>query len=272
MAYQIFLEVPRNVTRDVLVRMFGQEPVERALVVALDRDFREQVERDFLVQATELLDVRVVARLLTAEVIGGKRQNLKALVLVFLEYRLQTGVLTWGQPSLAGHVDDQPDAVLVSSQFDLFTADVLNHKIIDGRCLHFRFPRPLSGLLAGSRNDKNTRSSNHHQRRSTKRYPTKHVCLPKYDSATTNIRAAGFSLRELQNVSKPSQTEVSRGLKPRGSVQSHQASAIIPTPSPQPNAQPRSHTSEALSSLATDMSARYNWRSSLLPYPAERAP
>ncbi len=61
--------------------MGRQEPVQRALVVALDGDLGEDVEGSVLV-GTKRLDLRVRTRLLVGEVVRGEGQDSKAFVFV----------------------------------------------------------------------------------------------------------------------------------------------------------------------------------------------
>ena len=63
--------------------MARQEPVQRALVVALDGDLGEDVEGSVLL-GTERLDLSVGARLLAGEVVRGEGQDSKAFVFVAL--------------------------------------------------------------------------------------------------------------------------------------------------------------------------------------------
>ncbi len=63
--------------------MGRQEPVQQALVVALDRDFGEDVEGSVFL-GTKRLDLSVGARLLAGEVVGGEGQDSKAFFLVSL--------------------------------------------------------------------------------------------------------------------------------------------------------------------------------------------
>jgi hypothetical protein len=68
---------------DLLV---GEELVERVGILPLDRDLLKEREARLLLLAAELLDLQVRARLLTVEVVGGKREDLETLDLVlFLE-------------------------------------------------------------------------------------------------------------------------------------------------------------------------------------------
>ena len=89
---EVLLEVPGDLAGNFPVGVGREEFVERTLILALYRDFGEQVERDVLLGA-ELLDFLVGPRLLLVEVVGRKGENVKTLVLVLLECRLQTGVL-----------------------------------------------------------------------------------------------------------------------------------------------------------------------------------
>lgn len=78
------MKIPRNLTGDGLVGVVRQKLIERALIVALDGNLGEQIERDLLL-ATELSDLAVGPGLLVAEIVGWERENVKALVLVLLE-------------------------------------------------------------------------------------------------------------------------------------------------------------------------------------------
>ena len=89
---EVLLEVPRDVAGYLPVGVGRKELVERTLILTLHRDLGEQVERDVLLGA-ERLDFLVGPRLLLVEVVGRKGENVKTLVLVLLECRLQTGVL-----------------------------------------------------------------------------------------------------------------------------------------------------------------------------------
>ena len=78
------MKIPRNLTGDGLVGVVRQKLIERTLIVTLDGNLGEQIERDLLL-ATELSDLAVGTGLLVAEIVGWERENVKALVLVLLE-------------------------------------------------------------------------------------------------------------------------------------------------------------------------------------------
>jgi hypothetical protein len=84
---QVLLEVPLHVTTGLRVDLLvGEELVERVGILPLDRDLLKEREARLLLLAAELLDLQVRARLLTVEVVGGKREDLETLDLVlFLE-------------------------------------------------------------------------------------------------------------------------------------------------------------------------------------------
>ncbi len=83
MSDEVLLEVPCDGAGDFLVRMARQEPVQRALVVALDGDLGEDVEGSVLL-GTKRLDLLVRTRLLVGEVVRGEGQDSKAFVFVAL--------------------------------------------------------------------------------------------------------------------------------------------------------------------------------------------
>ena len=78
------MKIPRDLTCDGFVGVVGKKSVKCALIIALDGDLREQIERYALLRA-ELSDLTVGSGLLVAEVVGGERQDAKPLVLIFLE-------------------------------------------------------------------------------------------------------------------------------------------------------------------------------------------
>ncbi len=80
---QVLPEVPAHLAGDRIVRIVRQELIQRTLVITLDRDFREQIERDVLGRA-ERLDFHVGARFLLAEVVSREREDSKTFVLVLL--------------------------------------------------------------------------------------------------------------------------------------------------------------------------------------------
>ncbi len=83
MSDEVLLEVPCDGAGDLLVGMARQEPVERALVVALDGDLGEDVEGSVLL-GTKRLDRSVCTRLLAGEVVRWEGQDSKAFVFVAL--------------------------------------------------------------------------------------------------------------------------------------------------------------------------------------------
>lgn len=78
------MKIPRDLTCDGFVGVVSKKPVKCALIIALDGNLREQIERYALLRA-ELSDLAVGSRLLVAEIVGGERQDAKPLVLIFLE-------------------------------------------------------------------------------------------------------------------------------------------------------------------------------------------
>ncbi len=70
---QVFLEVPRDRPGDGFVGMTGEVLVKRRLIVTFDGNLREQVEGGLFRYPAKGLDLRVAARFLLSEVVGGER-------------------------------------------------------------------------------------------------------------------------------------------------------------------------------------------------------
>ena len=83
MVDEVFLEVPFYVAGYLRVLLVRQELVERMHVGALDGDLGKEGEGCLLVLPAEVLDLQVGAGLLPVEIIGGERQDLETLGLVF---------------------------------------------------------------------------------------------------------------------------------------------------------------------------------------------
>ena len=132
LADEVLLEVPFHVPGDLLTRVGGQKLVQRADVVALDGDFFEQIKGDVFLGPAKRLDVRVRAGFLVAEVVGREGQDAQAFFVVLLVQRLQTGVRGVGEPSLAGHVDDQKNIAFVLGERHVLPVDVLDGKVVNG--------------------------------------------------------------------------------------------------------------------------------------------
>ena len=81
---QELVEVPPDVAPELAHGLLaGERLVERVDVLALDRDFREELEVDVLLGA-EGLDLGVGPRFLLAEVVGRESEDFETLVLVLL--------------------------------------------------------------------------------------------------------------------------------------------------------------------------------------------
>ncbi len=93
----------------------AQVLVQRVCVVAVDLELGVHREGDVVVDAAELLDLGVVARLLVAELVAREADDLQALVLVGAVQRLEALVLR-REAALARHVDDQQQLALVGAE------------------------------------------------------------------------------------------------------------------------------------------------------------
>ena len=71
----------------------GQEIIKRMLVFAFDGDFGEHRKCDFVFRFAKLFYLAFLARFLSAEIVGGKTENIKALRFIFIENRLQAFIL-----------------------------------------------------------------------------------------------------------------------------------------------------------------------------------
>ncbi len=75
----------------------GQLLVQRVGVVTGHADLGEHRETDVVGELAELLDLRLAARLLAEEVVGGEAQHFQALRVLFRIQRLQAFVLRSGR-------------------------------------------------------------------------------------------------------------------------------------------------------------------------------
>ena len=99
------------------------EPLEQRVgVVAVDVDLGEHRERHAEAPVAERRDLRLVARLLVAELVAREAEHGEAAVGVLVVQLLQPGVLR-GEPALRGGVDDQHDLALVGREVGVGAVD-----------------------------------------------------------------------------------------------------------------------------------------------------
>src|SRR5262249_11298186 len=83
-------EVPVDIARELGIGLLaGEVLVERVDSFSLDDDLGEEREADLVLAGAKLFDFLVSARFLTAELVGWEREDLEALIFVFLVKRLQ---------------------------------------------------------------------------------------------------------------------------------------------------------------------------------------
>src|SRR5262249_30022428 len=107
-----------------------QEGVERVRARAVDLDLAHHREVDVIGQRTEALDLRLVARLLRAELVAGKTQHHEPAVAVLAVELLEAGVLA-RETALAGGVDDQHDLVAVVGERRRGPVDGFGGEVVD---------------------------------------------------------------------------------------------------------------------------------------------
>ncbi len=140
-------EIPGDVLIALFVGLFRfQKFVEITRAVAVDLDLREHRELHIVGRCGELQNLRVGSRLLRAELIAGKGENVEAARLVALMKGMQTCILR-GESSLGCDVDGQTDLAIKLRQHDRVARNRRHLELSEARHVDLLLPCRFSSRL-----------------------------------------------------------------------------------------------------------------------------
>ena len=109
-------------TRTVFVVF--QPFIDGLCLVSIHIRFRHHVKGDAIRWLSKVLNLSIAARFLTAELIWREGDYAESIVLILFIERLELGILTLGQASFGGNVNDDGDKAEVLGQVDFVAINV----------------------------------------------------------------------------------------------------------------------------------------------------